>query len=371
MFSLSTFEGVLIGVLILYLSLAIRWVPKPYNWIIEMNFPGRPTGSYTWGPGLRILWLPIKPIMFVREKIDMAQKPITLHIGMPTGVGRPDPVDFKDIKAGALVQVIYQVIDPLLATYAVQEHDLNITSIDEVGQETSITLKGYERASLNKIEADLRSFFGRYKFDDANQDLAKTEIETGVLAIGREALKNWGIMVHLIDIIDFILGPEAAALREQRLAADIQAEIYIKEAEGQKTATITLAEGNKQAAQMAGEGEGNRLRAVMGIGLLPHEAAAYVLAQESTKALAQAKTTVIATSEGGNMSQLASLGGMMKGIFGGGQQPPSPSAPTEPRDSEVIPPKASPAVDPNQTALDNPPHAGERKRGAGNRNRNP
>lgn len=329
---------ILLGIAILYLSLAIRWVPKPYNWVIEINFPfpGVPTTSYVWKPGLHILWFPVKPIMFVRSKINMAQKPLTLHMGMSSGAGRPDPVDFQDTKAGVLAQIIYQVVDPVKATYHVQEIDLVIESIDETGQTVSVVLKGYERATINKVEADLRSFFGHYEFDEANEDSTKTEIEEGILTRDVDIiLTDWGVKVLVVDIIDFILDPDTAAIRQRRLLAKTTAEVQKTEAEGEKTATITIAEGKKQAALLAGQGELERLNAIKEVGLTPEHAAAYVLAQGSTEALGKTTTTVIATSEGGNLSQLASMAGMLKGVLGGRNESPSPtpSAPATPPQS--------------------------------------
>ncbi|OGI16164.1 MAG: hypothetical protein A2878_03380 [Candidatus Moranbacteria bacterium RIFCSPHIGHO2_01_FULL_54_31] len=341
------FWEVVIGILVLYLSLAIKWTHKPDNWVIEINlFPGIPTIAYPWEPGLHILWFPIKPIMFVRNRLNVAEKPITIHMGMGEGkgVGRPDPIDFADMQAGALIQVIYQVINPLLATYAVEETDLQLKSTNESGQSISIVLKGYERATLNKLEAEFRSLFGSYDFNVANTDKMKTIVEKKVM--GNKTLHamfaGWGVKIITVDIIEFILAEKESAIRLRRLAATTDAQVLIIGAESQKTAEITIAEGEKQAASLAGEGEFARIKAVAGAGLDPANAAAYVLAQGSTKALAKTSTTVIATSESGMLSQLASMAGMVKGVLDGGNQPPSPTPPASPAsDTPVQEPAAA------------------------------
>lgn len=334
--------GVIFGLVIIYLFLAIRWVNKPFNWVVETNFPGG-MHPYPWEPGLRFLWLPIKPLMFVRNRVDMAEKPVTIHMGMKEGLGRPDPVDFKDTKAGVLVQVIYVVRDPIKATYNVQESDLSIVSHDDAGQEVLLHFRGYERATLNRIEAELRSFFGSFKFDDANKDSKRADIEAQVLNnIRQSVLDSWGVEILLVDIIDFVLDEKTAEIRQGRLAAKVKAEVLaveaggekkatITRAEGQRQATITIAHGEREAAQLAGQGEQERIKAVHGAGLDPVHAAAYVIARGANEAIAKGNATIIATSEGGNMNFAATVAGIAKSMgLGGGNTNTPPATPTPP-----------------------------------------
>lgn len=330
-------SGVVLGSMTVYAGLAIRYVDKPFHWVIEVNFPGG-MHKYVWEPGLRFLWFPVKPFMFVKNKVDMAQKPVTLHMGLNDGIGRPDPVDFKDAKAGVLVQVIYQVTNPVLATYNVQEGDLDIVSHDDAGRELMLHFRGYERATLNRVEAALRSFLGSLDFDDANEDSEKEKIEAKVLAaIQEDVEKDWGVRIISVDIIDFILDDETAKIRQGRLTAKVTAEVAEKIAEGekkaailraqgQKEATITVAEGDQRAAQLAGQGEKERLEAVAGAGLDSAHAAAYVIARGANDAIAKGNATIIATSEGGNMAFPATVAGLVKGMMGGGNSNTPPEA---------------------------------------------
>jgi len=351
--------GVAFGVLVIYLGLAIRYVDKPFHWVIEINFPGG-MHKYIWEPGLRFLWFPIKPFMFVKNRVDMAQKPVTMHMGINEGIGRPDPVDFKDTKAGVLVQVIYQVTDPILATYNVQEGDLDVVSHDDTGKEIFLHFRGYERATLNRAEAALRSFFGSLEFDEANEDAKKEEIEEGVLAAIKQAVSSdWGVEILSVDIIDFVLDEETAKIRQGRLAAKVTAEVAVTTAEGekqaailraqgQKEATITVAEGDQRAAQLAGQGEQERLKAVAGAGLDSAHAAAYVIARGANEAIVKGNATIIATSEGGNMAFPATVAGLVKGMMGGGNSNTPPEAP----DSAPSPTPPAPTSDP-QSPLSN------------------
>lgn len=352
--------GVIIGIAIVYGFLVIRYVNKPFHWIIETNFGE--TKYFIWEPGLRMLWLPIPPFMFVKNKVDMAQKPVTIHMGIKEGVGRPDPVDFKDAKAGVLVQVIYRVRDLIKATYDVQESDFSVTSHDDTGKEILLHFRGYERATLNRIEAELRSFFGSFEFDVANQDSKKSEIEKAVLEhIRKDILDNWGVEVLLIDIIDFVLDEKTAEIRQGRLAAKVKAEVLATEAEGEKNATITIAEGKKQAtitiaqgereaAQLAGQGEQERLKAVAGSGLDSAHAAAYIIARGANEAIAKGNATIIATSEGGNMNFAATLAGIAKGMSGEGNKN---SQPADQKTTGDIPSTSTPPLSPRKRGGNN------------------
>lgn len=351
--------GVTFGVLVIYLGLAIRYVDKPFHWVIEINFPGG-MNKYVWEPGLRFLWFPIKPFMFVKNKVDMAQKPVTLHMGIKEGIGRPDPVDFKNAKAGVLVQVIYQVTDPVAATYNVQEGDLDIVSHDDAGREVLLHFRGYERATLNRVEAALRTFFGSLEFDAANEDTKKDEIEAGVLAAIKQSVHvDWGVEIKSVDIIDFVLDEETAKIRQGRLAAKVTAEVAVTTAEGEKQAailraqgqreaTITVAEGDQRAAQLAGQGEKERLEAVAGAGLNSAHAAAYVIARGANDAIAKGNATIIATSEGGNMAFPATVAGLVKGMMGGGNS----NTPPEASGGTASPTPPAPTSDP-QSPLSN------------------
>ncbi|MDD2766968.1 MAG: SPFH/Band 7/PHB domain protein [Candidatus Moranbacteria bacterium] len=353
--------GIFVGIAIVYGFLVIRYVNKPFHWVVEINLLKKMSCS-VWEPGLQVLWFPIPPFMFVKNKIDMSQKPVTIHMGMKEGVGRHDPIDFKDAKAGVLVQVIYEVQDPIKATYDVQESNLDIVSHDDTGKEIHLHFHGYERATLNRIEATLRSFFGSYTFDEANEDSNKSAVEKGVTEkVQKEILDNWGVKVILIDIIDFVLDEKTAEIRQGRLAAKVKAETLALEAEGEKNATITIAEGKKQAtitiaqgereaAQLAGQGEQERLKAVADSGLGSAHAAAYIIARGANEAIAKGNATIIATSEGGNMNFAATLAGIAKGMSGEGEKK---SQPTDPKTTSGTSSTSTPSLTPRKRGGNN------------------
>lgn len=353
--------GVFLGILILYGSVAIRYVDKPFNWVVETNFPGG-MHAYVWKPGLQFLWFPIKPFMFVRNKVPVGtDQPFKVQMGSDQGLGDPDPVEFADDSAGVDFQVILRVPDEEAAkkaTYGiVDERDLLSRQSTTIANKESLELAPYQVASLNRVESYLRSHLGKVKLDDAMSDSERKTIQDNVRNEVSEKIADWGVELVSISITNFRLREATVNIREQLLnatkAAQAQAEAAIGEknatitiAEGKKQAAITIAQGEREAAKLAGLGEQERIVAVAGAGLDPVHAAAYVVARGANESIAKGNATIIATSEGGNMSFAATVAGIAKGMMGGSNSnTPSttpPAAPTPPA-AAGAPPTAAPA----------------------------
>lgn len=358
--------GIFLGVVIIYLSIAIRWVPKPQYWVIEYNFPGMGTRNSIWKPGLHILWIPIPPLMYVRGKEPYSQQPFDVQMGSNEGLGDPDPVEFKDDSAGVNLQIILQIDDGrsdkdkqtwkeeryeeyleknvLRATYAlIPEADLIRFQSSTLPDPPETKLKSYQRAALNRVQSYLRAYFGGIGIDDAVKNSEKRkEIETEVCLAIDEKVKQWGVRVVSVAITNFILREETLTARRRLLDAEKTSEVTMKVAEGQAAALVTIATAQKKAATLGGEGEMGRIKALKKVGFEAGHAAAYVVAQGSIQELGKANTTIIATSEGGNMSFPATVAGMFKGMFGGNQSSPTPPAP--PTDSSPTPPRPTPSA---------------------------
>jgi regulator of protease activity HflC (stomatin/prohibitin superfamily) len=325
-----------LGVLVIYLSFVIRWVRKPLHYVVEYNVPGFETRAFTWGPGLHFLWIPIPPLMFVREAIPVdALQPFKLQMGTNQGLGSADPVEFKDDSAGVDIQIMLKVEDEeaaIAATYKV------IDIADLIERQTSPTpdetqLKPYQRAALNHVESYLRSHLGQIKLDDAIGNVERERIQEEVRTEIGQRIKVWGVTLVSVAITDFHLREETIKIRQELITATKKVEGEIEIAKGRitvatahKEATIITAEGEAAASKLAGQGEADRLKTIReGSQLDPTQAAAYELARLNAQALREGNTTVVATSEGGSLSQLASMAGMVKGVFGGGNQTPPPA----------------------------------------------
>lgn len=365
--------GVIFGGVVIYLSCIIRWVNKPFNWVVETNFPGG-MHSYVWEPGLHFLWVPIKPLMYVKNKIPVAtDQPFKVQMGSDQGLGDPDPVEFADDSAGVDFQVILRVPDgpaAIKATYGiVDERDLLSRQSTTVSNPEALQLAPYQVASLNRVESFLRSHLGKTKIDEAMGDSERRTIQDNVRSEVTEKIAAWGVELISISLTNFRLRPETIKIREQLLnskkAAEAQAQAALGEkqatitiAEGKKSAAITIAEGDREAAKLAGFGEQERILAVHGAGLDPAHAAAYIIAREANQAIAKGNATIIATSEGGNMNFAATVAGIAKGMgFGGGNQnaastPPvsTPAVTTAPTPAPTAP-AATPAAPAPQTPL--------------------
>lgn len=346
---------ILFGVLVIYLAFALRWVKKPMRWVVELNIPFFPTYSFIWRPGIHVMWIPIPPIMYVREEIPVTtHQPFKMQVGSNQGLGNPDPVEFSDDSAGVDIQVTLMVENEeaaLLATYKVQDtSDLiarqSAPTVDE------LQLRPYQRASLNHVESQLRALFGKEKLDDAIRKLDREAIQNGVKDTVGEIIKAWGVTLINVAIVDFRLSDETLGIRQKVLNAEKEAEVTRLESEAERDATVRLAEGKKRAAELEGEGERARVGALKELGLAANHSAAYHLARANVDAFGQAKTTIIATSEGGNVSQLATMAGLAKGLFGGGNEPPppTPTPPKEPTPPAPDTPPTSNAPAPEATA---------------------
>jgi regulator of protease activity HflC (stomatin/prohibitin superfamily) len=279
-----------LGIIVVYLSAIIRYVNAPNKWVIEFNFPGRPTTKKVWEPGLHFLWFPIKPFMFVRNKLFCADKKILLTIGVDDGnPGNPSLVEFLDTSAAVRTQVILKVIDPIKATYEIDD---------------------YEGASLDKIEANFRKILSGIKLDDAMGNVdRRTEITSSAFRDANAAIAKWGVALtnpgSEITIIDFVLQQETLDDRAKVLKADKDYAAQIKKAEATRQETILLKEGESKGIQLIrdaeGKGEADKVKMLADhLGLTTDAAIEYLLRLGMLKSIEG--STIIATSEGGYLN---------------------------------------------------------------------
>jgi len=221
--------GVL-GVIITYLGFVFRYVPPPFCWVIEKNFPGMETVKTVWHPGIHFLWIPIEPFMFVRAKWFCADSKMTMTIGVSdNNPGGPSLVEFIDSSAGVIVQIVLRVTDPIMATYEAS---------DAIGM------------ALQKIEADFRKILSTFSLDEAMSNADKrSQITKDIFKEINAAIKAWGIELtnpgEELTIIDFVLSPETLAQRGKILQAKKDAEV-----------TVTLAKAEREANILRGKGIG-------------------------------------------------------------------------------------------------------------------
>ena len=281
---------ILFGCIVVYLTATFRYVPMPEKWVVERNYPGKETDKIikVWEPGIHFLWLPVKPFMFIKKKIYCADEDILITIGVTDeNEGGESLIEFEDVSAGVHVQLILRVIDPIKATYEIEN---------------------YRRASIDRVEANFRKAAGTMKLDKImNDKKAQNRIAKSAFRDVNTAIEKWGVAVvnpgEEITILDFILNTKTIEQRDKLLAAQKDAQVK-----------ITLAEATKQESVLLGEGQGigefKKIEALAkSLGITNKEAITYLLKNKMIDAVKG--STIIATSEGGNLNTPINLAATM------------------------------------------------------------
>lgn len=134
----------------------------------------------------------------------------------------------------------FQIIDPKKATYEIE----NFVQAVEVLAKTSL------RSEIGKMELD-KLFESR---DEINMALQQTMDEVG---------DKWGVKVTRVEIQDIEMPQQVQEAMQQQMTAERKRRATVTEANGQKEAAIATAEGQKQAQilEAAGEKEATIARA--------------------------------------------------------------------------------------------------------------
>ncbi|MFZ2976158.1 MAG: SPFH domain-containing protein [Candidatus Moraniibacteriota bacterium] len=282
---------IIFGIIMAYLGVAFRYVPPPEKWVVEINFPGKGSIKKPWDSGIHFLWLPIKPFMFVRNKLNCADEAIDITIGVDDdNPGGKSLVEFVDVSAGVHCQIVLKVIDPIRATY-------------EIGD--------YKEAAIQRVESNFRKFLGSMKLDDAMQDVDKrSAIAKDNFIDVNNALAKWGVAItnagNEITIIDFILSSKTIDQRDKLIAAQKDFDVTIKTAEGEKQKAVLAGKGY-------GEGEVEKIKIIAKeLSLEPTQVIEYLLKLGMLKAIDG--STIIATSEGGKLNTPIDLASVMFAI---------------------------------------------------------
>lgn len=301
------------------------YVPPPWIYMVEINLPFCSTIKIPVKSGLKFI-PKMPPLVLIKNRLFMADDTIVLTIGSadgkPGGAGR---VELLDTSAGVVAQIILRVVEPEKATY----------NIDDVGQSIP-GMQGYKVASINKVEGKLRMLLAGKALKEAMEMVGRkatsgTSTELDVLKTeANDEMKNWGVELIDATILDFDLEASVVAQRDKIIAAQKQAEALAIEAEGKKKATITVAEGDRRARELAGLGQREQIEGIIGIGggIDPNLAMQFHLGEQMTKAMQTATIIVTPNSEGGlNIPAAIATGGAILNPKGKTTSPP-PANPT-------------------------------------------
>ena len=249
-------------VAVMFLAFAIHIVSQPERWVVER------LGAYlkTWEPGLHFL-IPI--IDRVKAKETMADQMIEIFMD------ESKMVEFKDASGTVKVVVLLKIIDPIKATYNIKE---------------------WRKAVEEKADASTRKELALLTLDEANQK--NEEISDSIIETVKTDIENWGLKLISDGVLITDIGPSQRIIEERE--------------------KVLIAEKEKQANILRGEGEAGKIKKIAeGLRDNP-EAAAYALTQEALKNLN--KATVVSVSGDGNISLPTKISALYESIKGGMSQ---------------------------------------------------
>ncbi|MDT8419802.1 MAG: stomatin-like protein [Desulfuromonadales bacterium] len=197
---------VVFGILVIFtIALGVRIVPQGSKYVVQR------LGKYhkTLNPGLNIV---IPYIDSVAHKVSTKDQIID--------TARQEVISMDNAVLEVNAVAFINVVSPEKAVYGVEDYRLGIQ---------------------NLVQTTLRSIIGEMKLDDAlsSRDQIKAKLKTGI----SDDLSDWGITLRGVEIQDI----NPSATMQQAMEAQAAAE-------RQRRATVTRAEGDKEAAILEADG---------------------------------------------------------------------------------------------------------------------
>ncbi len=221
------------------LAKGVRLVPQGYKWVVQR------LGKYhaTLAPGLNII---IPYVDAVSYKVTT--KDIVLDIPTQEVITRDNAV----ILANAVAYI--NILSPEKAVYGVENYEIAIQTL---------------------VQTTLRSIIGEMDLDDAlsSRDKIKANLKNSI----SDDISDWGITLKTVEIQDINPSGTMQKAMEEQAAA-----------ERARRATVTRADGDKQAAILEAEG---RLEASR------RDAEAQVVLAQASKTAIQLVTEAIGNQE--------------------------------------------------------------------------
>jgi len=206
------FLGLLLASIIaIAIALGVRIVPQGYKHVVQR------LGKYycTLEPGLNII------IPFVDNvAMKITTKEIVLDIDSQEVISKDNAVLITNAVA------FIQITQPDKAVYGIEDYELAIT---------------------NLIQTTLRSILGEIALDDAlsSRDLIRTKLKEGVAA----NIADWGITLKNVEIQDIKPSQSMQDAMERQAAAERERRATVTKAQGEKEAAVLEADGRKMAAE--------------------------------------------------------------------------------------------------------------------------
>jgi regulator of protease activity HflC (stomatin/prohibitin superfamily) len=215
-------EGLYVVIAIFVLVLVtlgkgVRLVPQGYKWVVQR------LGKYhgTLNPGLNII---IPYIDSVAYKVTT--KDIVLDIPSQEVITRDNAV----IIANAVAYI--NILSPEKAVYGVENYELAIQTL---------------------VQTTLRSIIGEMDLDDAlsSRDMIKANLKNSI----SDDISDWGITLKTVEIQDINPSGTMQKAMEEQAAAERARRATVTRADGDKQAAILEAEGRLEASRRDAEAE--------------------------------------------------------------------------------------------------------------------
>jgi regulator of protease activity HflC (stomatin/prohibitin superfamily) len=199
------------------LAKGVRLVPQGYKWVVQR------LGKYhgTLMPGLNII---IPYIDTVSYKVTT--KDIVLDIPSQEVITRDNAV----IIANAVAYI--NIISPEKAVYGVENYEIAIQTL---------------------VQTTLRSIIGEMDLDDAlsSRDMIKSNLKSSI----SDDISDWGITLKTVEIQDINPSGTMQQAMEEQAAAERARRATVTRADGDKQAAILEAEGRLEASRRDAEAE--------------------------------------------------------------------------------------------------------------------
>ena len=195
----------------------VRIVPQGYNWIVQR------LGKYrtTLNPGLNFV------IPYVDEvSYKVTTKDIVLDIPSQEVITRDNAV----LVMNAVAYI--NITAPVKAVYGIEN---------------------YTWAIQNLVQTSLRSFVGEMDLDDAlsSRDHIKAKLKAAI----SDDISDWGITLKTVEIQDIQPSGTMQSAMEAQAAAERQRRATVTRADGEKQAAILEAEGRLEASRRDAEAQ--------------------------------------------------------------------------------------------------------------------
>jgi len=193
------------------IALGVRLVPQGTKYVVQR------LGKYhqTLNPGLNIIIPYVDSVAF---KVSTKDQIID--------TARQECISLDNAVLAVNAVAFINVISPEKAVYGIENYHLAIQ---------------------NLVQTTLRSIIGEMRLDDAlsSRDQIKTKLKTGI----SDDLADWGINLRGVEIQDINPSPTMQQAMEAQAAAERQRRATVTRAEGDKEAAILEADGRLAAAQ--------------------------------------------------------------------------------------------------------------------------